>query len=354
MSENHSNMKTPSSSGFGNYILKILKSLIPLIVILAIFTLIDIFVVSGFADMKFLTPGNIAQVIGQTVVIAIGAVGMTFIIVSAGIDLSVGSLVALAGVMSTWAIMAVLNEDGSNIMIAMTVGIFAGVMTGAIAGLINGAVINVGKLPPFIVTLGMMEIVRGFALQWANGVPITGLPSAFRALNNSGFTFDTGRELVIIPYSLFVLIVVGVIGTFILRKTVFGMQVYAVGSNENTARLCGVNVERVKLFVYMIGGLTAGIAGILHASRLNSGQPGEAIAMELEVIAAVVIGGGSLMGGEGTVLGAIIGAFIIKFLRNGCNLVGVSPYMQRIVIGLIIIIAVYVDQMRRKSATAKK
>ncbi|MBZ0257779.1 ABC transporter permease, partial [bacterium] len=160
--------------------------------------------------------------------------------------------------------------------------------------------------------------------------------------------------LIIIPYSLFVLIAVGVIGTFILRKTVFGMQVYAVGSNENTARLCGVNVERVKLFVYMIGGLTAGIAGILHASRLNSGQPGEAIAMELEVIAAVVIGGGSLMGGEGTVLGAIIGAFIIKFLRNGCNLVGVSPYMQRIVIGLIIIIAVYVDQMRRKTATAKK
>ncbi|MBZ0257910.1 hypothetical protein K8I31_17735, partial [bacterium] len=197
MSENHSNMQTSSSSGFGNYILKILKSLIPLIVILAIFTLIDIFVVSGFADMKFLTPGNIAQVIGQTVVIAIGAVGMTFIIVSAGIDLSVGSLVALAGVMSTWAIMAVLNEDGSNIMIAMTVGIFVGVMTGAIAGLINGSVINIGKLPPFIVTLGMMEIVRGFALQWANGVPITGLPSAFRALNNSGFTFDTGRELII-------------------------------------------------------------------------------------------------------------------------------------------------------------
>lgn len=347
-------MKTPSSSVFGNYILKILKSLVPLIVILTIFTLIDIFVVSGFADMKFLTPGNIAQVIGQTVVIAIGAVGMTFIIVSAGIDLSVGSLVALAGVMSTWAIMAVLNEDGSNIMIAMTIGIFVGVMTGAIAGLINGSVINIGKLPPFIVTLGMMEIVRGFALQWANGVPITGLPSAFRALNNSGFTIDTGREFIIIPYSLFVLIVVGVFGTFILRKTVFGMQVYAVGSNENTARLCGVNVERVKLFVYMIGGLTAGIAGILHASRLNSGQPGEAIAMELEVIAAVVIGGGSLMGGEGTVLGAIIGAFIIKFLRNGCNLVGVSPYMQRIVIGLIIIIAVYVDQMRRKSTSAKK
>lgn len=328
-----------------------LGPLFALVLIIAVFTIIDIFYVSGFWEMKFLTPGNIAQVIGQTVVIAIGAVGMTFIIVSAGIDLSVGSLVALTGVMATWTIMFLLDHNAS-LPVAMAAGLGAGVLTGALAGLINGSMVNVG-LPPFIVTLGMMEILRGCALQWAEGVPITGLPGAFRALNNAGFTFVLFGDLVIIPYSLIVLIVVSVAGSFVLRKTVLGMQVYAIGSNENTARLCGVNVERVKLYIYMIGGLTAGIAGILHASRLNSGQPGEAIAMELEVIAAVVIGGASLMGGEGTVLGAVIGAFIIKFLRNGCNLVGVSPYMQRIVIGLIIIIAVYADQMRRRSGKAK-
>ncbi len=354
MADNTPPVQPSSSARRRSYSVKILKSLIPLIVILAIFTLIDIVYVSGWSEMKFFTPGNITQVIGQTVVIAIGAVGMTFIIVSAGIDLSVGSLVALAGVMSTWTVMAVLNGDQSNIAVAMSAGLAAGILTGAFAGFLNGSMINLGKLPPFIVTLGMMEIIRGAALQWADGVPISGIPNAYKALSNSGFRIDLGSEIISIPYSLFVLIIVGLAGSFVLRKTVFGMQVYAVGSNENTARLCGVNVERVKLFVYMIGGLTAGIAGMLHASRLNSGQPSEAIGMELEVIAAVVIGGGSLMGGEGTVLGAIIGAFIIKFLYNGCNLIGVSSYMQRIVIGLIIIIAVYVDQMRRKTASAKQ
>ncbi|MBI1389972.1 MAG: ribose ABC transporter permease [bacterium] len=346
--------KTRKSAGLIFKLAGKLGPLLALIVILLVFTVIDVFFISkGVSNMKFLTPGNFSQVIGQTVVIAIGAVGMTFIIVSAGIDLSVGSLVAFTGVTSAWAITGLLKMQCPEAL-AMLVGLSVGLMTGAAVGLINGAAINLGKLPPFIVTLGMMEIVRGAALQWTNGVPIYGLPDSFRALNNAGLTFPMMGQTIQIPYSLFFLIVVGVAGAFILRKTIFGMQVYAVGSNENTARLCGVNVERVKLFVYTIGGLTMGVAGILHASRLNSGQPSEAVGMELEVIAAVVIGGGSLMGGEGTVSGAIIGAFIIKFLRNGCNIVGVSPYIQRIVIGLIIIIAVYIDQLRRRSASASK
>ncbi len=314
--------------------------LIALIVVLGIFGSIN--------PSQFLSPLNLGNVVGQTVVIAIAAIGMTFIIISAGIDLSVGSLVALAGVYATMAIVSLPLETPFQIFLAITFGIFVGIVTGILCGLINGVVITYGKLPPFIVTLGMLEILRGTALQSAQGLPITGLPRAFGQIGNAMWTIPIGETVMYVPYSLVVLIPVALIAGFLLRYTVFGMQVFALGSNEQTARLCGVNVTRVKLFVYMIGGLTAGLAGILHASRLNTGQPSEAVGMELDVIAAVVVGGGSLMGGEGSILGSVVGALIIRFLRNGCVVVGVTPFVQRILIGLIIIAAVYVDQLRRR------
>lgn len=359
-----------------------------------------ILVVGIFAILvpeQFFDERNFSNIIMRTVTIAIAAVGMTFIIVSAGIDLSVGSVVALTGTVSTMVIMQQI-EAGSSVLAAISIGLLAGVLIGALTGVFNGMVIHYGMLPPFIVTLGMMEIARGTGLVLTGGNTIAGLPREFAAIanqyieitpldwvvlpillyvvagvamvgglfafslkNRTGLSYTlffagvviwlTGfamRNGLFIPYSLFVLIAVGGIASFVLRYTVFGKQVIAVGSNEKTAQLCGINVGWVKIGVYVLGGVTAGIAGILHASRLNTGQPAEAVGMELDVIAAVVIGGGSLMGGEGTVFGSIIGAFIIRILRNGCNLMGISSFTQRIVIGVIIILAVYLDQLRRK------
>lgn len=341
-----------------------------------LFALILVIAIFGILEPKnFLSYNNFSNVAGQTAVIAIAAVGMTFVIISAGIDLSAGSLVALAGVIATMTMssntyfislypwVAELPPWQANTILILS-GILTGILAGALCGLVSGATITYGKLPPFIVTLGMMEILRGLALYTAGGLPITNLPAGFRQIGNQALIIPLesivdipvltvltwmGTEIEI-PYSVFLIIPVALMGAFILRYTVFGVQVYAIGSNEQTARLCGVKVNQVKIGVYIICGITAGLAGVLHASRLNTGQPSEGVGMELSIIAAVVIGGASLMGGEGTILGAIVGAFIIILLRNGCNLVGVSPFVQRIVIGLIIIISVYLDQMRRRAS----
>lgn len=302
-----------------------------LIVVIAIFGILE--------PAKFFSIINIGNIINQTVVTAIAAIGMTYIIVSAGIDLSVGSVVAFTGVLSTMFI--VWASPSMPVMLVIPLGVLVGILCGGLCGAFNGFVITKGKMPPFIVTLGMLEMMRGASYVVSGGLPVTNLPKMFSAMGNN------------YQYSIVFLIVIAIILTFVLRKTVFGVQVYAVGSNENTARLCGVKVDRTKLFVYIIGGMTAGLAGVLQASRLSTGQPSTGIGFELDVIAAVVVGGGSLMGGEGTITGSIIGAFIIKILRNGCNLVGISPYVQRIIIGLIIIIAVFVDQLRRKQSQTR-
>ncbi|RJP31423.1 MAG: ABC transporter permease [Candidatus Omnitrophota bacterium] len=312
----------------------------------ALFVVLLIF--GSISPDKFFSTLNLGNVVGQTAVIAIAAIGMTFVIISAGIDLSVGSLVALAGVYATMTMVKVAEMMPGHILIPIAAGIVVGLLTGALCGLINGAVITMGRLPPFIVTLGMLEILRGTALQSADGLPITRLPRGFSQIGNAMWTIPVGNTVIYLPYALLILIPLAILAWFLLKYTVFGMQVYAVGSNEQTARLCGVNVTKVKILVYIIGGITAGLAGILHASRLNSGQPSEAVGMELDIIAAVVVGGGSLMGGEGSILGSVVGALIIRFLRNGCVVVGVSPFVQRIIIGLIIIAAVFIDQLRRR------
>ena len=198
----------------------------------------------------------------------------------------------------------------------------------------------------------MLEIVRGTVYISTQGLTVSGLPSTFSWMGNSALRVPMpGTDPVVLPYSLLLLIPLAILAHFLLKYTVFGIQTYAIGSNEQTARLCGVNIDRMKIYVYMIGGFTAGLAGFLQASRLRTGQPGTAVGMELDVIAAVVVGGGSLMGGEGTILGSIIGAFIIQLLRNGCNIMGIEAFVQRVFIGIIIIAAVYVDQLRRRSAS---
>ncbi len=309
--------------------------------------LVLILVVFGIlSPRKFLSTRNFGNVAGQTVVVATAAVGMTFIIVSGGIDLSVGSVIALSGVGGA---LAMVSASGS-----IVVGVLAATLIGFLCGLFNGGIITLAGLPPFIVTLGALEIFRGAAFYSTDGLPVTHLPPAFETLANAEFTLNLGFSSIYIPYSFFFVVVLGIVAWIILKYTVFGVAVYAVGSNERTARLCGLRVNLVKTAVYAIGGLTAGLAGILQASRLITGQPSTATGLELDVIAAVVIGGGSLLGGEGTILGSIVGAFIMGFLRNGCNVVGISPFVQRMIIGAIIIIAVFADQLRHRPGVFRR
>lgn len=305
-------------------LLQVLNRLGPIIGLLLI-----LFIFGILGRGKFLSVRNFGNVAGQTVVVATAAVGMTFVIIGGGIDLSAGSMIALTGVAGTLAMKSGFAY-GSVLM-----GVAAAMLVGVLCGLFNGAVITAARLPPFIVTLGALEIFRGAALHITDGLPVTNLPPSF-------------EKLAVIPNSFYMLVGLGIIAWLVLRYTIFGVAVYAIGSNERTARLCGIRVNLVKCAVYMIGGLTAGLAGILQASRLNTGQPTTAVGRELDVIAAVVIGGGSLLGGEGTILGSIVGAFIMGFLRNGCNVVGISPFVQRMIIGAIIILAVLVDQIRHR------
>jgi ribose transport system permease protein len=251
---------------------------------------------------------------------------MTFVIVSAGIDLSVGSLVAVAGVVLAGALHA-------NMPLA--VAIAASLATGFVFGLLNGLAITLGNLPPFIATLGMMSIARGCALLFTDGRPISGFDAAFRSI-------ATGRVLGI-PAPVIVTAGVFVVAQFVLAETRFGRYVYAIGGNEEATRLSGVNVRLHKTMVYGVSGLASAVAAVLLTARLNSAQPIAGIMYELDAIAATVIGGTSLMGGEGGLGGTIIGALIMGVLRNGLNLLGVSSFVQQIVIGLVIVIAVLVD-----------
>jgi ribose transport system permease protein len=279
----------------------------------------------------FLTIDNLLSIALQTAIIAILALGQVYVIISGGIDLSVGSILALSGVIS-----AQLLVSGWPTALAIVAGIFAG----ALLGFINGLVITKGNLPPFIVTLGMMGVARGLSLVLTDGLPVSGLPETFTKLGNETIFY--------IPIPVIFLIVVAIISSFILSRTIFGRYVYSIGSNEEAAQLSGINVNFHKLMIYVVCGLLSGLAGVLLTARLVSAQPSAGTGYELDAIAAVVIGGASLMGGVGTVGGTIIGAFIMGVLRNGLNLLNVTPFWQQIAIGVVIVLAVYLDQMRRK------
>jgi ribose transport system permease protein len=279
----------------------------------------------------FLSMDNLFAIGLQMAVVAIMAIGQMMVIISAGIDLSVGSVMALAGI-------------GTTLVLSMGVGLFPAILVGLFIGLVcgafSGSLIAYGHIPPFIATLGMMGIARGAALLITGGKPIFKLPEHFSILGG-------GRIMEFIPLPVIFTLILAVIGHFILTRFRFGRYIYAIGSNETAARLSGVSVPVNLIKIYALNGLLCGFAGIILASRLTTGQPTAGTGYELDVIAACVIGGASLSGGEGTILGAMIGALIMGMLRNGCNLLDISAFWQQIAIGAIIIIAVFSDQYRK-------
>jgi ribose transport system permease protein len=298
-------------------------------------TLIGLVALSGLLWILtpyFLTVSNLLNVLEQTAINAVIAAGLTFVIISGGIDLSVGSILALSGVV----LGTLLQKDWPP---ALAIGAALG--TGFTFGVLNGLAITIGRLPPFIATLGMMSVARGCALIFSDGRPVSGFSDAFRSL-------ATGHMLGI-PAPILITLVVYVIAAVALSETVLGRYTYAMGGNEEATRLSGVNTRLYKTLVYGVCGLTSGVAAVLLTARLNSAQPIAGIGYELDAIAATVIGGTSLMGGEGTLGGTLIGALIMGVLRNGLNLLGVSSFLQQVVIGLVIVGAVAIDTALKKN-----
>ncbi len=296
-----------------------------LIVLLVLFGALTLF------SPEFLTTDNMANLARQVAVFGIIAVGQLLIILTAGIDLSVGSVLGLTG-----CITAELLVHGTPIGIA----IIGGLAAGAAIGIFNGVLVAYGKLPPFIVTLGMLGIARGAVLVLTDASTVQPLPDSFGEIANGDFLG--------LPNLLWMFIVVVVVTGFVLRRTVFGRYIYAVGSNPESARLAGVPVTRVLVAVYMIGGLLAAVGGILFTSRLNAGIPTAGTGYELNAIAACVIGGASLFGAKGGAYGAAAGALIVGTLNNGGNLLNINSFYLQIIIGALILIAVAFDQFQSR------
>jgi ribose transport system permease protein len=299
-------------------------------------TLIALFVALTIATPHFLTAVNLASVARQTAVINLMALGMTLVIITGGIDLSVGSTLAIAGLFGTMAIKA-----GQPIPLAIALGIGCGLL----CGLLNGLMITQFRINPFIVTLGTLEAYRGLALVVSKGLPVHEIPEQFSFLGDANFLG--------IPVSLWILAACAILMHFVLDNTKLGRYAFAIGSNQSAAYYAGVPIKFHLTAVYAIAGALAGLAGMVEASRLMTGQPTAGQGYELQAIAAVVIGGGSLQGGEGSVVGTLVGAFIIGLLSNGSDLLGINPYWQQVTIGAVIIGAVGFDEFRkRKFATA--
>jgi ribose transport system permease protein len=301
--------------------------------------LLVLILMSAFLTLQtdtFLTSRNLFNVLRAFSWIAISAFGEILVIITAGIDLSVGSTMALAGLVTALA----LTSWGMPVV----PGIIVGLLTGAIIGLINGLLISKAKLPPFIATLGMMSIARGICYGFTNGQPVRGLPEGF---NFTG-QYDLPVAGVAVPLPVIVMFVLAIVMSLFLKRTVWGYRIYALGGNEQATALSGINTGRVKVLVYTLCGLLTAVGGLLMTARLGVAAPTAALGYELDVIAAVVIGGTSLMGGEGTILGVLIGAAIMQVLRNGLVLLGFPAYWQPAAIGLVIVIAITLDQLRKQ------
>lgn len=287
----------------------------------------------SLTSQYFFSATNFITIALQTAVVGIIAIGMTFVIITGGIDLSVGSIVAFSGVITGMCL-----KTGMPMIIAIIIGL----LTGVLCGLINGILISKANLPPFISTLGMMMMGRGLVLAITNGIPVSGLSDSYARIS--------GGSVMGIPNPVIFLIILAVIFSFILKKTIIGKYTYAVGSNEDASKLSGINVSKVKCFVYGVSGLLSAVSGIILSSRLISAQPTEGMGYEMDAIAAVVIGGASLMGGTGTIIGTILGAFIMSVLRNGLNMLNVSGFWQQFAVGAVVLIAVYIDSLKNKKA----
>lgn len=279
----------------------------------------------------FLTVNNLLNVVRQSSIIGIMAVGVTFVILSGGIDLSVGSVMAVSGMIAAGSM-----QNGAGIGAAILIALAVGIA----AGLVNGLLVTAAGITPFVVTLGMMSIARGATLIYSQGYPISGFTDTFR--------FIGGGYILGIPFPVIIFLGTVVVAWAVLTQTRLGRYTYAIGGNEETVKLSGINSSFFKTMVYVISGATAGISALILTSRLNSAGPTAGLTYELTVIASVVIGGTSLSGGRGTVWGSLIGALLIAVINNGMNLLGISPYFQEFARGVIIILAVYVDRLREQ------
>ena len=299
--------------------------------LLPFLTLIVLFAGLTLASPYFLTSTNLASVVRQTAVINTMALGMTLVIIAGGIDLSVGSILAFSGLLGTMAMQAGLP---------IWEGVAIGLACGLFWGFINGALTVRLRINPFIVTLGTLGIVRGVTLIISNGLPVHRIPP--------GFAFLGEGNMLGVPFVLWILLACAAATHLILESTRLGRYAFAIGSNTDAAFYTGIPVGFHTIAVYAISGLLCGLAGMIEASRLMTGQPTAGQGYELQVIAAVVIGGGSLRGGEGSVVGTLVGAFIMGLLANGSDLLGISPYLQQAIIGAVIILAVTVDELRKR------
>jgi ribose transport system permease protein len=298
--------------------------------------LIVVFVFLSFASPVFLSADNLFNIGSQTAVVAVIAIGMTLVIITAGIDLSVGSVAALSGVIGVM----MMSQAGLPVPLA----ILGGTLVGATCGLVNGLLVSVAGLNPFIATLGMLTVARGLTFIVTNAVAVFGAPNSFRLL---------GQGVIgPIPISILMIVLVAVAGYIVLSRTRLGRYAYAMGSNLEAARLSGIPIKRYLTSVYVISGALAGFGGMIAASRVNSGQPNFGIGLELDVIAAAVIGGASLFGGQGTVVGTLIGAFLVALIRNGSVLLDINTFYQQVIIGVVIWLAVIWDQYRRRRLAA--
>lgn len=299
--------------------------------------LLLVFVIFGILEgEQFLTLYNFKTVAAQSVIVALGALGMTLVMISGGIDLSIGSNIAF-----TTVVTAICLRSDFPPGISICIGVGAAILV----GMANAALITRLRIVPFIATLGMLEVVRGLA-QWLGAeqkinAPVTWIGEIMTKFPTPGW--------VVFAWGVWILLISMIFMMWFLKYTILGRHTFAIGSNENAARLCGININRVKFKVYALAGLFAGLAGIAQFSRLGVGDPTVAVGKELDIVAAVVIGGGSLSGGKGSILGSVTGALLMAFLRNGCTLVGISSPAQRMVIGTIIILAVALDKWRSAS-----
>ncbi len=295
-------------------------------------------VLTALSD-KFLTPENGWNIMRQISINVCISVGMTLVILTKGIDLSVGSMLAFAGAITAGLLKNGIEIPSLNILLEFTVfgAILAGLIVGGALGVFNGGMITRFKVPPFVATLAMLTIARGATMLWTEGFPITGLGDTFSFIGTGWFLG--------IPMPVWITAIVVIIAIILTKKTVFGRHIYAVGGNENAARLSGININKIKVWVYAIAGILAAVGGIILTSRLDSAQPNAGMSYELDSIAAVVIGGTSLSGGRGSVMGTVQGALIIGVLNSGLVLLNVSPFWQQIIKGIVILIAVIMDRL---------
>ena len=294
--------------------------------------LVLLLIILTFSSQYFLTVSNLMSVLRQGVALSLVAIGMTYAIISGGIDLSVGSIMAVSGCTS-----ALLMVNFSlNWILACMVGIAIGILSGVILGYF----IAFWNIQPFIMSLVMMSAARGLALVLTNGIPVAGFPKNFAFLG-TGWVFG-------IPFPVIIAIISYLVFAVVLKLMPFGVGVYAVGGNAEAAHHAGINVKKVLILVYSISGLLSALAGIIMTSRLNSGQPVLGEMIELDGIAAVVIGGTAMSGGQGGLFGTMIGVLIIIFLHNGLNILGVSAFWQKVAIGLVILVAVLIEQVRQR------